>query len=112
MRTDDLTCDIDEWIREAESSTREFNDKKEKLSAFREAGWWDNGSTYLSYYKRFTTKSGTEYFSEVSLSSDGTLIWSRGGGLTDFGTQEVGIEDAEKIIDVVKMLEERATSDE
>ena len=84
MRTDDLTCDIDEWIREAESSTREFNDKKEKLSAFREAGWWDNGSTYLSYYKRFTTKSGTEYFSEVSLSADGTLIWSRGGGLTDF----------------------------
>ena len=112
MRTDNLVCDIDEWIREAESSTREFNDRKEKLAAFRDAGWWDNGSTYLSYYKRFTTKSGTEYFTEVSLSSEGNLIWSRGGGLANLGTQEVSLEDAEKIIDFVRVLEERTTSNE
>ena len=57
MLTDDLNCDIDEWIREAETSTRDFRDKKQKLAPFKNAGWWDNGSTYLSYYKRFHNKN-------------------------------------------------------
>ena len=112
MLTDDLNCDIDEWIREAETSTRDFRDKKQKLAPFKNAGWWDNGSTYLSYYRRFITKSGREYFTEVSLSAEGHLIWSRGGGLANLGTQEVRLEDAEQIIHFVKVLEERAISNE
>ena len=112
MVTDNLDSDIDEWIREAETSTQDFKDKKEKLAAFKKAGWWDNGSTYLSYYKRFTTKNGTEYFTEVSLTAEGRLIWSRGGGLANLGEQEVHLDDAQKIIRFVNALEKRANTDE
>ena len=110
MITDELNCDIDEWIREAETSTQDFIDKKEKLAPFKNAGWRDNGSTHLSYYKRFTTKTGAEYFTQVGLSDDGNLVWTRGGGLTNLGSQQIRLEDADKIIQVVKKLEERVAS--
>ena len=106
----DLNLDLEEWVRQAESSAQDFKKKKEQLAPFRTAGWRDNGPTHLSYYKRFRSKEGTEYQSSVWLDDDGFLRWQNRGGATDLDMQKVSLADAEKIIRLVAELEKRVTS--
>ena len=107
-----LDCDVEDWVRRAETSAEEFSSRKEKLAPFRDAGWYDNGPTFLSYFKRFRSSSGTEYQTEVWLDDDGFLRWGSRGGPMDLGTQKVELDDAEKIIRFVEDLEKRVTANE